>query len=138
MGATGTLTRFLGRRTSLKGTPPGQGVKANQAKDQSYFMFGISQEQLDWGVLPIGHVNKDEVRRNAANEWLPSADKAESQEIGFVPDGDYASLMERESGTADLSGPVVGRDGRTVVNHQGIRRYTVVQRKGLGSADSPR
>jgi tRNA-specific 2-thiouridylase len=111
---------------------------ADRAKDQSYFLFGLSQDQLARAVFPVGHLNKDEVRRIAADRGLPTADKAESQEICFVPDGDYAAFVERHAGASDRSGPIVDREGRTVGRHQGIHRYTVGQRKGLGSAGRPR
>ena len=106
---------------------------ADRAKDQSYFLFGLSQDQLARAVFPVGHLNKDEVRRIAAEKGLPTADKPESQEICFVPDGDYAAFVERQAGDADRSGPIVDAGGRTVGRHQGVHRYTVGQRKGLGA-----
>ncbi len=105
----------------------------DRAKDQSYFLFGLAQDQLARAVFPVGHLNKDEVRRIAAERALPTADKPESQEICFVPDGDYAGFVERAAGAEDRSGPIVDRDGRTVGSHEGVHRYTVGQRKGLGS-----
>ena len=107
-----------------------RGVDGN--KDQSYFLFGLSQEQLARAVFPVGHLNKDEVRRIAADQGLPTADKPESQEICFVPDGDYAGFVERQAGRTDRSGPIVDGSGRTVGRHEGVHRYTVGQRKGLG------
>jgi tRNA-specific 2-thiouridylase len=107
-----------------------RGVDGN--KDQSYFLFGLSQDQLARAVFPVGHLNKDEVRRIAAEKGLPTADKPESQEICFVPDGDYAGFVERQAGAGDRSGPIVDRDGNAVGRHEGVHRYTVGQRKGLG------
>jgi tRNA-specific 2-thiouridylase len=101
-------------------------------KDQSYFLFGLSREQLAAAVFPVGHLEKGEVRRMAAERKLVTADKPESQEICFVPDGDYAGFVERNSPAADRSGPIVDRDGNTVGRHAGVHRFTVGQRKGLG------
>ncbi len=101
-------------------------------KDQSYFLFGLSQEQLRAALFPVGHLEKAEVRRLAAERGLPTADKPESQEICFVPDGDYAGFVERQSAPQDRSGPILDRAGRTLGEHDGIHRYTVGQRKGLG------
>jgi tRNA-uridine 2-sulfurtransferase len=101
-------------------------------KDQSYFLFGLSQEQLGAALFPVGHLEKAEVRRLAAERGLPTADKPESQEICFVPDGDYAGFVERQSAPEDRAGPILDRAGRTLGEHDGIHRYTVGQRKGLG------
>ncbi len=105
---------------------------ADEGKDQSYFLFGLSQEQLASALFPVGGLRKAEVRRLAAERGLPVADKAESQEICFVPDGDYAAFVERHAPAADRSGPIVDSDGRTLGRHEGVHRYTVGQRKGLG------
>jgi len=101
-------------------------------KDQSYFLFGLSQEQLAAAVFPVGHLEKEEVRRMAAERRLITADKPESQEICFVPDGDYAGFVERNAPAADRSGRVVDARGQTVGRHEGVHRFTVGQRKGLG------
>jgi tRNA-specific 2-thiouridylase len=115
-----------GRHRLLKGRDAG--------KDQSYFLFGLSQEQLASALFPVGGLRKAEVRRLAAERGLPVADKPESQEICFVPDGDYAAFVERRAEPADRSGPIVDGAGRTLGRHQGIHRYTVGQRRGLGVA----
>ena len=101
-------------------------------KDQSYFLFGLNQEQLGHAVFPVGELTKDEVRRLAADRGLPTADKPESQEICFVPDDDYAGFVERHSAPADHGGPIVDADGRELGRHGGVHRYTVGQRRGLG------
>jgi len=101
-------------------------------KDQSYFLFGLTSEQLARAVFPVGEMTKDEVRRLAAAHGLPTADKAESQEICFVPDDDYAGFVERASPAADRGGPIVDADGRELGRHGGIHRFTVGQRRGLG------
>ncbi len=105
---------------------------ADRQKDQSYFLFGLSQEQLGSAVFPVGELDKSEVRALAKRHGLPTADKAESMEICFVPDGDYAAFVERQAGGADRSGPIVDSAGRVVGEHQGVHRFTVGQRKGLG------
>ena len=119
----GTRTE-TGRHRLLKGRDP--------RKDQSYFLFGLSQEQLASAMFPVGGLWKADVRRLAAERGLPVADKPESQEICFVPDGDYAAFVERHAAPADRSGPIVDSEGRTLGRHEGIHRYTVGQRKGLG------
>jgi tRNA-uridine 2-sulfurtransferase len=112
-----------GRRRLLKGSDP--------AKDQSYFLFGLTQEQLEAALFPVGHLAKAEVRRIARERGLPVADKAESQEICFVPDGDYAAFVEGQSAPADRSGPIVDGTGREIGRHRGVHRFTVGQRRGL-------
>jgi tRNA-specific 2-thiouridylase len=105
---------------------------ADPARDQSYFLFGLTQAQLGMALFPVGELQKSDVRRLAARHALPVADKAESREICFVPDGDYAGFVEREAGRADRSGPIVDADGRELGRHEGVHRYTVGQRKRLG------
>jgi len=101
-------------------------------KDQSYFLFGLSQAQLAMALFPVGDLEKAEVRRMAAERGLPTADKAESQEICFVPDGDYAGFVERQAPSEVRPGLVVDGSGRVLGTHQGIHRFTVGQRRGLG------
>jgi tRNA-specific 2-thiouridylase len=113
-----------GRHRLLKGRDP--------RKDQSYFLFGLSQEQLATAWFPVGDLTKDEVRRLAAARRLPTAEKPESQEICFVPDGDYASFVDRQSPAADRSGPIVDQEGQVLGRHEGVHRFTVGQRRGLG------
>jgi tRNA-uridine 2-sulfurtransferase len=109
------------------------------AKDQSYFLFGLSPGQLETALFPVGDLEKAEVRRIARERELPTADKAESQEICFVPDGDYAAFVERQAGSADRSGPIVDTAGRAVGRHAGVHRFTVGQRRGLGlTTERPR
>jgi tRNA-specific 2-thiouridylase len=113
-----------GRFRLLKGRDP--------AKDQSYFLFGLTQDQLATALFPVGHLEKAEVRRLARERGLRVADKAESQEICFVPDGDYAAFVERSAPAADRSGPIVDTGGREIGRHGGVHRFTVGQRRGLG------
>jgi tRNA-uridine 2-sulfurtransferase len=110
-------------------------VKARDAsKDQTYFLFGLSQAQLAAALFPVGGLEKADVRRLARERGLITADKAESQEICFVPDGDQAAFVERHSAPEDRSGPVVDGEGRALGGHQGVHRFTVGQRRGLGVA----
>jgi tRNA-specific 2-thiouridylase len=106
----------------------------DDAKDQSYFLFDLSQEQLERAVFPVGELSKDEVRGLAAARDLPTAAKPESMDICFVPDGRYAEFVRRESGDAGAPGEIVDTQGRMLGRHQGLARYTVGQRKGLGIA----
>jgi tRNA-specific 2-thiouridylase len=107
------------------------------AKDQSYFLFGLTQEQLAAALFPVGDLEKTRVRQLAADRSLPVADKPESQEICFVPDGDYAAFVERSAPGQDRSGPIVDAGGTVLGEHGGVHRFTVGQRKGLGLT-SPR
>ncbi len=107
-------------------------------KDQSYFLFGLSPAQLELALFPLGELHKAEVRRLAASRGLPVADKAESQEICFVPDGDYAAFVERQAPMEDRSGPIVDSGGRRLGRHTGLHHFTVGQRKGLGLAEPRR
>lgn len=109
----------------------------DRSKDQSYFLFGLTQEQLARSIFPLGELTKDQVRAIARARNLPVAEKAESQEICFVPTGRYhdfveAYLDEQGRETELQSGELVSTDGRVLGEHQGLHRYTVGQRKGLG------
>ncbi len=106
---------------------------ADADKDQSYFLFELTQRQLAAVQFPLGELKKSEVRRIARRLGLATAEKPESQEICFVPDGDYAAAVERiRPGAAPGEGEVVDRDGTVLGRHRGIHRFTVGQRKGLG------
>jgi tRNA-uridine 2-sulfurtransferase len=104
----------------------------DRRKDQSYFLFGLTQDQLARAVFPVGELTKEEVRALAAARSLPTADKPESQEICFVPDDDYAGFVERHAPPAERGGAIVDADGRELGRHAGVHRYTVGQRRGLG------
>jgi len=101
-------------------------------KDQSYFLFATSQEQLDFLRFPLGELSKDETREHAQRLGLITADKPESQDICFVPNGDYARLVKSMRPQAVKPGNIVHVDGRIVGEHKGIIHYTIGQRKGLG------
>jgi tRNA-specific 2-thiouridylase len=106
---------------------------ADRDKDQSYFLFELSQDQLAATEFPLGELTKDEVREQARRLGLATADKPESQEICFVPDGDYAAVVERLRPDA-VPGPgdVVDENDRVLGRHDGVHRFTVGQRRGLG------
>jgi tRNA-specific 2-thiouridylase len=101
-------------------------------KDQSYFLFSLTQDQLSHAVFPIGHLTKPEVRARAERLGLAVAAKPDSHEICFVPDGDAAAFVERHIGDAVSDGDIVDSSGRRIGRHTGIHRFTVGQRKGLG------
>jgi len=101
-------------------------------KDQAYFLFSLTQEQLARAAFPIGALAKTDVRAHARTLGLRVADKPDSQEICFVPDGDYASFVERQAPAAVKAGAVADESGRTLATHEGVHRFTIGQRKGLG------
>ena len=107
-----------------------RGVDAG--KDQSYFLFTLTQPQLACARFPLGTLRKPEVRAYAAARALPVADKPDSHEICFVPDGDYAAFVERRAPRAATPGRIVDGAGCTLGHHGGVHRFTVGQRKGLG------
>jgi tRNA-specific 2-thiouridylase len=106
---------------------------ADREKDQSYFLFSLTQDQLAGAVFPVGSLAKPAVRAEAHRLGLDVADKPDSQEICFVPDGDYAAFVaSRASGAR--GGAIVDDSGRTLGSHEGVHRFTIGQRKGLGLA----
>ena len=114
----------------------------NEQKDQSYFLWELTQEQLSRALFPLGEMSKPEARDAARQHNLIGvAEKKESQEICFVPDGDYAGFIDRyleaENATDRLpgTGEIVDTAGRVIGKHEGIHRYTVGQRRGIGIAD---
>ena len=142
--------RVLGARSVASGhyarvdRDPYTGLKrlrraADPDKDQTYFLFELTQEQLEAVRFPLGELSKDEVRARARALGLATADKAESQEICFVPDGDYAAAVERiRPGSLPGEGPIVDGAGRELGRHQGIHHFTVGQRRGLRVAAEQR
>jgi tRNA-uridine 2-sulfurtransferase len=112
---------------------------ADPSKDQTYFLFGLTQEQLSRTRFPLGGMTKPEVRELARRYGLALAEKPDSQEICFVPGGDYknfldAYLAERGEALPDTAGELVTSDGKVIGEHGGIHNFTVGQRKGLGVA----
>lgn len=104
------------------------------AKDQTYFLACLSQEQLEHILFPLGELTKAEVRQIAEENGFVTARKHDSQDICFVPDGDYGAFLERYTGKAYPQGDYLNLDGQVVGRHQGAVRYTLGQRKGLGIA----
>ncbi|PYM38563.1 MAG: tRNA 2-thiouridine(34) synthase MnmA [Candidatus Rokuibacteriota bacterium] len=110
---------------------------ADPAKDQSDFLWPLTQDQLAAARFPVGHLTKAEVRGAARQLGLVTADKPESQEICFVPDDDYRGFLRRRDPTMFLPGAIVDAEtGRTIGEHRGLPSYTIGQRKGLGLATS--
>ena len=107
----------------------------NEAKDQSYVLYSMTQEQLAHTIFPLGdYTDKAEVRKLAAESGLLNAEKQDSQDICFVPDGDYVAFLERHTGRHYEDGPIVDLDGKQLGMHHGAIRYTMGQRKGLNLA----
>src|SRR5664279_3567994 len=111
----------------------------DESKDQTYFLFGLTQKQLARTLFPLGEMIKPEVRELAREMDLAVASKGDSQEICFVPNGDYAAFMNawlKDKGIEPkvTHGEIVATDGRTLGEHQGVHHFTVGQRKGLGIA----
>jgi tRNA-specific 2-thiouridylase len=129
--ATGHYARVVydeaGRRYRLL-----RGV--DHGKDQSYFLFSLTQDQLAHALFPVGHLPKAEVRAQAARLGLAVADKPDSHEICFIPDGDAGAFVERHLPAEDRGGDIVDSAGAVLGRHRGIHRLTVGQRKGLGLA----
>jgi len=114
---------------------------ADLAKDQTYFLFGLTQEQLARTLFPLGHMTKPEVREAARKHGLMLAEKPDSQEICFVPGGDYkqfitAYLEEQGEAAPEMAGELVAANGEVMGRHAGIHNFTVGQRKGLGLASA--
>ena len=104
---------------------------ADPRRDQSYFLYGTTREQLDFVRFPLGDLPKDEVRRIAAELQLEVAAKPDSQDICFVPDGDYAGLVKRLRPETEAAGEIVDLDGRVLGTHRGVVHFTVGQRRGI-------
>ena len=124
--ATGHYVRRIvnGNRVELhKGADP--------RRDQSYFLYGTTREQLDFLRFPLGDLPKDEVRRVAAELGLEVAAKPDSQDICFVPDGDYAGLVKRLRPETEAPGDIVDLNGRLLGRHRGVVHFTVGQRRGI-------
>lgn len=106
---------------------------ADPTKDQSYFLFSTTQEQLDFLRFPLGHhLSKDETRKLAAKYGLSVADKPDSQDICFVPNGNYAAVIEKLRPGAAEPGDIVDTNGNVLGSHNGVIHYTIGQRRGLG------
>jgi len=111
----------------------------DETKDQSYFLYSITQEQLARVIFPLGKMRKKEVRDMATAQGFLNAQKRESQDICFIPDGDYANFIEQRARNSDKGhapGDFIDLEGKSLGRHKGLIRYTIGQRKGLGLAHS--
>jgi tRNA-specific 2-thiouridylase len=106
----------------------------DEKKDQSYVLYSLTQQQLQSARFPLGGLTKDEVRKIAEDKKFMNAAKGESQDICFVPDGDYGSFIEEYTGKTYPPGDIIDTEGNKIGRHRGIIRYTVGQRRGLGVA----
>ncbi|HHX77746.1 MAG TPA: tRNA 2-thiouridine(34) synthase MnmA [Firmicutes bacterium] len=106
----------------------------DKKKDQTYFLYNLSQRQLQHILFPLGHYRKEETRRLAAAYGLEAANKPESQEICFIPGNDYKEFLRREGKAKEEPGPIYDTEGNLLGRHKGITNYTIGQRKGLGLA----
>ncbi len=104
------------------------------SKDQSYVLYSLTQHQLEHLELPLGNLTKTEIRSKAEENGLVNANRPDSQDICFVPDGDYASFIEKTCGYVSPKGEYLDIDGNVLGEHQGVIHYTIGQRKGLGIA----
>ena len=130
--ATGHYVRRVereGRVELWKGRDP--------ARDQSYFLYGTTRDQLDYLRFPLGDMPKSEVRKLAAEAGLVVADKPDSQDICFVPDGDYAGLVKRLRPETAAPGEIVDMEGRVLGRHQGVVHFTIGQRRGIEIGGQP-
>ncbi|MCF3594352.1 tRNA 2-thiouridine(34) synthase MnmA [Rhodobacteraceae bacterium LMO-12] len=122
---------YIQRMTGSQGAELHSAVDA--ARDQSYFLFSTTREQLEFLRFPLGHLaSKDETRALAAKYGLPVAMKPDSQDICFVPNGDYASVIEKLRPGAAEPGEIVDMQGNVLAEHKGVIHYTIGQRRGLG------
>jgi tRNA-specific 2-thiouridylase len=133
LGAAALATgHYVQRRVGQAG--PELRRAADPARDQSYFLFATTRDQLAFLRFPLGGLEKPVVRRLAAELGLAAADKPDSQDICFVPEGRYTTIVDRLRPHGALAGDIVHLDGRVLGRHEGITRYTVGQRRGLNVA----
>lgn len=135
--ALGARYVATGHYARVEHGPDGAALRkgVDHAKDQSYVLFGMTQPQLARTLLPVGGYRKDEIRTMALEAGLITADKPESQDICFIPLGDYREFLRQR--TAGVPGEIVELDGTVVGAHEGIEYYTVGQRRGLGLPRTP-
>ena len=136
LGAAALATGHYVASRALSGGGRGLFRAADPDKDQSYFLYGTTSEQLDLLRFPLGELPKSETRAIAHELGLSVADKSDSQDICFVPSGKYTDVIERLRPEAANAGDIVHLDGRVLGRHNGIIHYTVGQRRGLGVAAS--
>jgi tRNA-specific 2-thiouridylase len=135
LGAEAMATgHYVQRAFAGGGNRPQLRRAADPAKDQSYFLFATTAEQLDFLRFPLGGMDKPTVRLVAAELGLAIADKPDSQDICFVPEGKYTTVIDRIRPQGALPGDMVHMDGRVLGRHEGVTRYTIGQRRGLNIA----
>lgn len=135
LGAEAMATgHYVQRAVTGGGNRPQLRRAADPSKDQSYFLFATTPEQLDFLRFPLGGLPKSEVRRVAAELGLTVADKPDSQDICFVPEGKYTTVIDRIRPQGAVPGDMVHMDGRVLGRHEGVTRYTIGQRRGLNIA----
>jgi tRNA-specific 2-thiouridylase len=133
LGATAMATgHYVRREVGVHGAELRRA--ADPARDQSYFLFATTPDQLDYLRFPLGGLPKPEVRRAAAELGLAIADKPDSQDICFVPEGRYTTVIDRLRPQGAVPGDIVHLDGRVLGRHEGVTRYTIGQRRGLNVA----
>ena len=132
----GALAMATGHYVRRVATPSGPRLlrAADPARDQSYFLFATTPDQLDFVRFPLGSLRKSAVRQVAAELGLAVADKPDSQDICFVPEGRYTTVIDRLRPQGAIPGDIVHIDGRLLGRHEGVTRYTVGQRRGLNIA----
>jgi tRNA-specific 2-thiouridylase len=130
LGAAAMATGHYVRRVETSAGPQLHRA-VDPAKDQSYFLFATTREQLDFVRFPLGGLDKPQVRAEAAALGLSVADKPDSQDICFVPEGKYTTIIDRLRPQGAVPGDIVHMDGRVLGRHEGVTRYTVGQRRGL-------
>jgi tRNA-specific 2-thiouridylase len=133
LGAEAMATGHYVRRLEMPGGAQLHRA-ADPAKDQSYFLFATTREQLEFARFPLGSLEKSQVRAEAAALGLGVADKPDSQDICFVPEGKYTTVIDRLRPQGAVPGDIVHMDGRVLGQHEGVTRYTVGQRRGLNIA----
>ena len=111
--------------------------KNPSAKDQSYFLCGLSQHLLSHVRFPLSHLSKDQIREIAEKSNLPVAHKKDSQEVCFIPDNDYIAFIEKEFNPQAVPGDFLSTKGEKLGTHSGLYKYTIGQRKGLGAFGKP-
>ena len=131
LGAAALATGHYVRRAPGPGGPELRNA-VDDSRDQSYFLFATTRQQLDFLRFPLGGLPKSEVRAHAERLGLPVADKPDSQDICFVPNGDYRRVIEKLRPDARLPGEIVDLQGRVLGRHDGVIGFTIGQRKGLG------
>jgi len=137
LGAVGIATGHYAKIVALENGRFAVSRAASSAKDQTYALYRLTQEQLKHTLMPLGTYEKESIREIAKEIGLPVAEKKDSQEICFIPDHDYVSFIKEYTGAESLPGDFISTSGEVIGKHEGIIHYTVGQRKGLGAFGRP-